>query len=266
MIAFPRPGAAIRRIAAALLVSTALTMAQTAVAKPVSTDPFEVFAQSGYTYCDATLVAALWQIDVTQAKSEIGQKIINGLAANIPLVLAEARRVAACSWADTPHSYEDAERLAAYWRMPDPYDAKTKVAQLYTAGRSDVVLAALAAAPAAAGADNTDAADFAAFAESQYTYCDAKLVAALWQISIDEGKTAIGYKLRNGYGDLIPPILVESRQSNRCEWVDTPYSYDDAVKLAKVWGVTPDAAKLKVAAYYTNGESLVVERALGRRG
>ncbi len=263
MIAIPRSGA-IRRIAAALLVTTALTMAQTALASSVPVDPFEVFANSGYTYCDATLVAALWKIDVTQAKAEIGQKIVNGLAANIPPLLADARRVATCSWADTPHTYDDAERLAAYWQMPEPYDAKTKVAELYTAGRSDIVLAALAAAPASGVSQNGDAADFEAFAQSQYTYCDAKLVGALWQISIDEGKTAIGYKLRNGYGDLIPPILVESRQTNRCEWTDTPYIYDDAVKLAKVWGVPVDAAKLKVAAYYTNGESAVVERALGR--
>ncbi|BCW87268.1 hypothetical protein sos41_03970 [Alphaproteobacteria bacterium SO-S41] len=266
---------AIRRFTAALMVSTALALAPAAFAAtampPISTpapsedDAFMAFANSGYTYCDATLLAGLWSIDVDKAKTTIGQKVLNGLIENIPPLLVEARRSHACSWADTPHTYEDAERLAAYWKTPEVYDAKTKVAKLYTAGRSAEVVAALAAAPAANnGAASEDQADYEAFANSSYTYCDAKLISELWTIGIGDAKATIGYKLRNGYGDLIPPILVEARQSHACTWADTGYGYEDAVALAKVWGVKEEAAKLKAAKYYTNGESAVVERALGR--
>ena len=252
-----------RRIAAALMISSSLTMASVALSgRAAAADAVETFLTSTYTYCDAKLVAGLWSISVDQAKAEIGQKILNGLGDNVPVILKEARVAHACEWADTPHTYEDAERLAAFWGLGDPYDAKLKVAKLYTQGRSAEVVAALGQAMPVMADPNEAALE--AFFQSDYTYCDAKLVAGLWSISVDQAKAEIGQKIVGGYPENIPGLLADARRANACAWEDTGHSYEDAVTLAGVWGLKdPYDAKLKVALYYTNGESAIVLAALG---
>ena len=135
----------LRRIAAALMLSSSLTFASVALTgRAAAANELETFFSSAYTYCDAKLVAGLWSISIEQAKVEIGQKIINGYGENVPGLLAAARESNACGWEDTGHSYEDAVTLAGIWGLKDPYDAKLKVAQYYTNGESAIVLAALA--------------------------------------------------------------------------------------------------------------------------
>ena len=103
------------------------------------------------------------------------------------------------------------------------------------------------------------------FQSSRYNYCDAVLVSKLWSISVDAAKTQIGQKIINGIGDNVQLILRESREAgNRCAWVDTGYSYDDASQLAQLWGVGVERAKAKIASYLTQGQGYVVDRALGR--
>jgi hypothetical protein len=253
----------LRGLAAALLVTTSLTFAGAALAKSAAKDPVDVFFENGFTYCDAKLVAAMWSIDAMQAKAELGRKIVNlGVPATQAAVAMARTAGTVCDWVDVPHTYEDAERLAAYWGLADPGAAKVKVADLYTRGMSAQVLAALAAAPAPA--PSTD--PYEAFFNAGYTYCDAKLVAAFWKTDIDTAKSAMGRKVIEGYQGLIAPLLTQARGVARCEWVDLPYTYDDAVALGRVWGVPADRAKVKAAAYYTAGQSRTVEAALGRTG
>ncbi|MEI9888889.1 MAG: hypothetical protein WDN08_20780 [Rhizomicrobium sp.] len=113
-------------------------------------------------------------------------------------------------------------------------------------------------------AEPAQASDLDRFFNSGYTYCDAKLIGDLWGIGVDEAKTQIGMKIRTGIGGNIPRVLRLSRQGgNACTWEDTGLSYDDAVQLADLWGLSePYRAKLKVARYYTRGESAIVTRAL----
>jgi hypothetical protein len=108
----------------------------------------------------------------------------------------------------------------------------------------------------------------ATYASSGYQYCDAKLIADLWGISVEQAKVQIGLKIQNGIGRNIPSVLRLSRQQgNTCEWEDTGYSYEDAQQLADLWGLDePYNAKLKVARYVTNGQRYIVDRALGRGG
>jgi hypothetical protein len=108
--------------------------------------------------------------------------------------------------------------------------------------------------------------DMDRFAASGYTYCDAKLIGDLWGIGVDQAKAQIGMKIRTGIGGNIPSVLQLSRQAGHaCTWDDTGYTYEDAQQLAELWGTSdPYHAKLKVARYYTNGQSHIVERALGR--
>lgn len=104
------------------------------------------------------------------------------------------------------------------------------------------------------------------FFASGYLYCDAKLVAEFWGADIGETKATIGLKILNGLGSAVLDILDASRQAGHaCEWADTGYTYADAERLARIWGlVEPYQAKLRVATYATNGQISIVDQALGR--
>lgn len=258
------PSRTFRRIAAALMLSSSLTMAAMALSPPRPTDPLDTFFQSTYNYCDATLISKYWKIDITEAKAAIGQKIQDGMQSALESSLASARENgAACEWADVPHTYEDAERLAAAWGYADVTEAKDKIAYLYTQGRSADVLAALSQTPTG-GLSAEDEAAIEAFLTSAYTYCDAKLVGAAWSQDITGAKASIGYKVLNGYTDQLEGIFAEGRQITSCDFVDTQLSYEDAEKLAGIWGVDVGRAKDKAAQYYTNGQSAIVLGALGQ--
>ncbi|MFT3808457.1 MAG: hypothetical protein QM698_00910 [Micropepsaceae bacterium] len=260
------PSRTFRRIAAALMLSTSLTVAAIAIAPKAeaAADPIGTFLTSTYNYCDATLISKSWKIDIDAAKAVIGDKIQNGLESALEASLAAAREEgAACEWADVPHTYEDAERLAAAWGLQDAGEAKDKIAYLYTQGRSAEVLSALSEAGAAPMTPEDQEA-WEAFQASDYTYCDAKLVGAAWSMQIDQAKAAIGYKVLNGFADQLPEIFAEGRQTTSCDFTDTLLTYEDAEKLAGIWGVDVGRAKDKAAAYYTNGQSAVVLGALGQ--
>ncbi len=250
----------LRRLTAALMLSSALTLA-TASAEAAN-DPVGAFLSSQYTYCDAKLVAGLWKISIDDAKAEIGRKIEGGYAGNIAPILQQARDASlTCEWADVPHGYDDAERLARVWNMDSVEDAKAKIAWLYTQGDSASVLNALADNPAAVAPQVDDAA-LDAFYASAYTYCDAKLIGALWHIDMTQAKAEIGQKILNGYGDNLPQILSAARLEAQCDFSDTGLSYSDAEKLASVWGVPVVQAKDKAAHHYTQGNSAAVQAAL----
>lgn len=101
------------------------------------------FFASGYSYCDAQMIGTLYGTDAYRGKIEIGNKISNGLVANIPLVLNESReRGARCAWGDLPYGYSDAQRLAGAWGMDVPR-AKAAASELASWGRNDVIAAAL---------------------------------------------------------------------------------------------------------------------------
>ena len=136
-----------RRLALALMLSTSLTLAAAGVATPASADAWDVFQSSHYTYCDAVLISKLWGITVDAAKSQIGQKIINGIGDNVPVILNESRNAGnRCAWADTGYSYNDATQLAQLWGV-GVQQAKAKIANYLTQGHSDIVNGALGHGP-----------------------------------------------------------------------------------------------------------------------
>ena len=98
-----------------------------------------------------------------------------------------------------------------------------------------------------------------AFGNSSYTYCDAKLLGALWGMTPYEGKVEIGTKIVGGYDDNVPSVLELSRdRGNACEWADTGLAYRDAERLAAVWGIQPWDAKARAARMFTMGNAAEV--------
>lgn len=132
----------VRRFAGALLITSSLTLV--ALSAPAAASDLDRFFDSGYTYCDAKLIANLWGIGIDRAKAQIGMKIRTGIGGNIPSVLRLSRQSGySCTWEDTALSYEDAQQLAEVWGFRDPYRAKLKAARYYTRGQSSIVQGAL---------------------------------------------------------------------------------------------------------------------------
>ena len=131
-----------RRLSAALLMSSAMAMVM--FGQPAQAEPqqraYDAFFSSRYNYCDAKLVGALYGQDADGGKVTIGQKILNGIGTNVPVVLRESRDYGnVCDWEDTGLEYSDALVLAQTWGFDDPYDAKLKAADLFTHGREQQV-------------------------------------------------------------------------------------------------------------------------------
>jgi hypothetical protein len=104
------------------------------------------YDDSGYTYCDATLLAAAWHVSVWDAKAAIGGKLLNHwTASEIDQEIAPGRHLRQCSFDDEGYSYEDAQALGRLWGM-DPLDSKIKIGRMLTAGRRYDVTRVLAQA------------------------------------------------------------------------------------------------------------------------
>lgn len=143
-----RPANLAKKVALAFCLCSSLTVAGTVASPPAhAQNATQVFFNNGYNYCDAKLIAAFWGMGVGRAKAEAGRKILAG-GGNVLRndVMPRARQMARCEWADTGHSYQDAERLAAYWGYGSVWEAKNKVAQLYTQGNTGQVRRSLQAA------------------------------------------------------------------------------------------------------------------------
>ena len=95
-----------------------------------------------------------------------------------------------------------------------------------------------------------------AFGNSAYTYCDAKMVGALWGMDPYQGKIQIGMKIVGGYADNLVDVLQSSRNSGySCEWADTGLAYEDAERLGQHWGIETWDAKARAAGMFTMGNS-----------
>jgi hypothetical protein len=103
------------------------------------------------------------------------------------------------------------------------------------------------------------------FFQSDYTYCDAKMLAAVWGKDVYENKLVIGGKLLNGAQDILEEALRQSRAAGaRCVWNDLGYNQSDAEKLAAAWGGSSIVdAQSKAAELYSQGKPGEVKRILG---
>lgn len=255
------------KFALALLFSASTgTIAVTAPAVAMAQDDnFTRYAQSGYNYCDAKMMGAIYGEDAYQGKLLIGQKIANGIGSNIPFMLNQSRSQGnSCGWQDLPYTYADAEKLGNYWGV-DTYEAKLKAARFYTNGEAGVVESALGGGIPDHASEDFEQDAIEAFGRSGFTYCDAKIIGALWGNDPLDGKITIGSKIINGLISDIPYFLDQSRdQGNWCEWSDTIYVYEDAQRLSQMWNMDVASAKLAVAKLVSRGRSDVVNGSLGR--
>ncbi len=106
-------------------------------------------------------------------------------------------------------------------------------------------LAAASALGASEAAAFTDQEKATAYFQSDYQYCDARKIAAVWGRDVYGGKLVIGGKILSGLTHLADADIESTGRSVYCEWQELGLSYDDAVKLANFWGRSVSDAKSK---------------------
>ena len=125
---------------------------------------------------------------------------------------------------------------------------KNTLSGIFTAAALAVALSGGMAAPAQA--QNQQA--LQVFANSNYGYCDAKKVAAVWGIDIVGAKAVIGNKIMGNITNLVDADIASTAGRVRCSWEELQMSYNDAVVLGQFWGRQPHEAKAKAAAIATD--------------
>lgn len=75
------------------------------------------YSNSGYGYCDAKKVAAVWNRNIGQAKVIIGRKIVAGLRNLVNQDIASTAGRVNCSFQESGFDYNDAVRLSQLWNI-----------------------------------------------------------------------------------------------------------------------------------------------------
>ena len=102
------------------------------------------------------------------------------------------------AYANSKYDYDDAKLLAKYWGKSNAYEAKLKIGRLLKAGDSSWVQSSLASAKKESNSQSFSDHDlFEAYANSKYSYDDAKLLAKYWgKSNTYEAKLKIGRLLK----------------------------------------------------------------------
>jgi hypothetical protein len=217
------------------------------------------FFASGYTWCDVSVLAAAWQVDTYEAKLALGQKVRTSRE------LAES----GLAWArqQTPNhrcppvesGYDEVEirRLATTWGV-SAADATARLERELLAGT---------APPIIGEGDEQDvgmAPDLEAFFASDYTLCDADVLAAAWGVGRAEAKASLGYKTRMGWNQLAAEALTDARGQTggrvRCPYHENGFTFDDVTELAAAWRVSVPDAKLRIERALLEGRAATLRR------
>lgn len=94
-----------------------------------------------------------------------------------------------------------------------------------------------------------DASAVSAFLASDFTVCDAKVLATVWDLTLHDAKATIGQKIMNmGRGFALTAIDGNREaaigQGLNCDYHDEGLVYADAERLAAQWNQTPAEAKI----------------------
>lgn len=126
-----------------------------------------------------------------------------------------------------------------------------------------------------ASAKQVQARELNAFSRSKYDYWDARVLSDYWGQSVFESKARIGRKILWGKSDvaILEQFLVDARikalskvqgaNPNLTFLSESRYKYNDAQKLASVWGErSPWNAKIRIEKNLILGQQEVIEKAL----
>jgi hypothetical protein len=166
------------------------------------------------------------------------------------------------AYLDAGYSYDDALALAQRWGLDqDFYQAKVKAGQTLKQG---VPLKAgpLADRDAADGYTDDQLAEL--FLASGYSFADAGVLAQEWGVDVGEAKVQAGRELKVVGALPFVDAAAPGSDSGAEEaafgaYSDAGFDYDDAVALARLWGLDqPAQAKVKAGNLLLAGDALPV--------
>lgn len=121
------------------------------VAQDSDMDAWRAYANSGYTYNDATMLANLWGRSVSQAKTTIGEKTLLGYEGKtrLELHMTEARTKALGNvdslklYSQSGFTYKDAQDMATFWGDASAWEGKLRIERNLILGNDYVVRGAI---------------------------------------------------------------------------------------------------------------------------
>ncbi len=250
-----------RHVFRKFLFSMALALGIPSAALADKRDDMRAF-QAAYSTCDARVLSYYWKMSVRDAKLQIGQKVNAGLAAGLTNQLQSARSDASrdeskhCTYRDAGFTPADAKRLADKWNM-SLSDTKAMIGRKATSGSVGYLRTALLE-------PEQDTSAFLA----KFTYCDAKILSALWRNSVSDAKALAGYKIRVGQRATVDSALIAARRmtkndpSKRCSYSEAGFSYSDAERLSRAWGMSVSDTKVLIETKVAEGGIATVREAL----
>lgn len=172
-------------------------------------DQYDAFYKSDYEFSDAVLLSELWNISIAEAKKTIGYKIIHGYEDSLPAKVRGVEEADAADWDAkalstfdaSVYNYEDAELLARLWSI-STYDAKKVIGYKIIDGLEHLLPPELKHDDTVFESPTSKA--FNAYVSGGYSFADAMVLADLWEISVDEAKQSIGYKVLDGLEANLP--------------------------------------------------------------
>ncbi|MEZ0494028.1 hypothetical protein AB2L28_17465 [Kineococcus sp. TBRC 1896] len=160
----------------------------------------QTYFAAGYTYDDAVVLGAQWNLDPFEAKAEAGRRLTDGqtlpVAPGSSPVAVDGSVAAVDAFYAAGYTYDDAVVLGAQWNL-DSFEAKAEAGRRLTAGQTlPVAPGSSPVADPVAGDGSSDA--VGAFFAAGYTYDDAVALAAVWSVEPYEAKVAAGQRILAG--------------------------------------------------------------------
>ncbi|MCB9760349.1 MAG: hypothetical protein H6739_10975 [Alphaproteobacteria bacterium] len=245
------------------------------------------YHNSRFGFCDARMLADLWQHSVEDAQARVGMKLKAGVEDwQIDKWFIDPAREKAianglyCDPFDEGYKLSDVEALAQAWGI-GVSDAKLVLSEkLVYGGRELADYAVQDAWMSTDGAYYDGEYDEGmedegylaeAFWQSALTYCDARLLAEWWGVDPWDAKVALGQKVTNGFSldeierDVMGPAREHARKRGEvCAIWEGDVSYEDADALACFWGTTLEDAKVRIGQKLTNGDKDILDRVLSQ--
>ena len=229
-------------------------------------DELAAYTNSSFTMCDVKVLGAYWGSLEYDTKETISSKILAGGEPLVGVALDEGRSKAlstgqpTCSIAEMGYTPSDAQAVADNWNY-DLSEAKSAMFNKYLNGgkqglaedveRSHGV--ALERANMREGEDEEGGVQapmepLDAFFEFS-DMCEAKMLSNFWGQPIVETKARIGAKYLAGQEGLVSEEVSRANGDGNaagCDWSDVAYGYEDAVVLAKYWGISVEDTKATI--------------------
>ena len=226
----------------------------------------QAYRDSDFNLCDVKVLGAFWGSLEYDTKSTISDKLQDVGEQVVLNSLAQARGEAlsggepTCSIDEMGYTPADAQAVADNWGM-SVSEAKSAMFNKYLNGgkqglaedveRSHGV--ALERANMREGEDEEGGVQapmepLDAFFEFS-DMCEAKMLSNFWGQPIVETKARIGAKYLAGQEALVSEEISRANGDGNaagCDWSDVAYGYEDAVVLAKYWGISVEDTKATI--------------------